>query len=363
MNAGSPQQSQRNRAQNPTDGRLTSTRAGKLLGRALNQPLTAVSLAAYLKNASNSSEETVTPAHYVQAQLRQDYLEQKIVRPPPGFINQTPRMITAENRLSDAPTPFPQGLAGVPTSYVQHQDLYATPQAASRRSQKQPRRHTRTNKRSDQGPMPSAADIYPDDSDWVRIPFSRTPQRHLAQQTFDQSSPSTRIQVNNPVNWPTPAEVYTPRDPVQNLQVVFNNLQLQQSQHGTHTQQLQQAQPHHHDQKLQSALATFSPPTREDYNALDDEVMSLINELPRLSFTTMANFGALDIDQDTSQTTTTQEDMARYGLTRIGIGADWSGAADAKGSWETPRPFGVRPRDHQGWGGWEWAMRNGWGEE
>jgi hypothetical protein len=42
----------------------------------------------------------------------------------------------------------------------------------------------------------------------------------------------------------------------------------------------------------------------------------------------------------------------------LAVGDAWNAPAAVEGA-----PFRVRPRDHEGWGGWEWAIQEGWGDE
>jgi hypothetical protein len=82
--------------------------------------------------------------------------------------------------------------------------------------------------------------------------------------------------------------------------------------------------------------------------------------------------GALSLVLDSRPLTPGQFDGNRYGLRFFGIGFkdDWippsiqgATAKDVDTNTDEPWPrisFRVRPRLHDGWGGWEWAHRAGW---
>ncbi|KAF2686844.1 hypothetical protein K458DRAFT_402390 [Lentithecium fluviatile CBS 122367] len=92
--------------------------------------------------------------------------------------------------------------------------------------------------------------------------------------------------------------------------------------------------------------------------------------------------GSANLLSDQRSLTPGQEDGSRYGLRFYGIG--YSDAWDAPpatqgqhqrtveapamsqgsgGSWDTPMSFRIRPRDHPGWGGWNWAAQTQWFDE
>jgi hypothetical protein len=95
-------------------------------------------------------------------------------------------------------------------------------------------------------------------------------------------------------------------------------------------------------------------------SAADGDVLSLINQLPDPSIDTLIRFGAFDLLPEERPLTPMQESGKRYGMNffGIGLGDDWVPPAAGENE-----PFRVRPRDHEGWGGWEWAIKKGWGNE
>lgn len=130
--------------------------------------------------------------------------------------------------------------------------------------------------------------------------------------------------------WPTPAEVYDPKA---------------------------KALTSAHVAQTPDTNEIHVPPTVEDFAAADAAVLSLLEELPEPKINTLLNFGALDLLADERPLSPAQETGKRYGLNFYGIGlADpWVPPMASEGD-----PFRVRPRNHEGWGGWEWAMKNGW---
>jgi hypothetical protein len=167
--------------------------------------------------------------------------------------------------------------------------------------------------------MPSAADIYPDDANWT---VSKPIYEGVDYTTY-KSPPIEQPQVivDNAFNWPTPAQVYKPEP----------------------------------------------APTAADIDAADNDVLTLMSELPEPSLSTLVTLGTsrdlnvftgLDLPCDSRALTPAQLDGSRYGMRFYSI---------AYGDqWELPKvnesePLRVRPRDHDGWGGWEWALRKGCG--
>ena len=336
---------------------------GKLIDRALTKPLTANALAQYLRRRS-SSEDTVTTIRELQDSSRtfatpdRGDSSVKIVGPPPGFGNGTPRVIAIEEKVPIASAGQETGV--VPTGPAHHmhhrfpsvsgsnilfQNHYRPgvigtnspfQQHHARRpsDRRRPRRQART-RRTDQGPEPSTADIYPDDARWephqepghqtyyTGQPYN-TPRRHPAQ---FHAAPRAELRVQDFVHWPTPAEVYQPE----------------------------------HDQPPVPA-----PPSVDDLSSTNPDVHTLLEEMPVPSVNTMMHFGAPDLVGDNRPLTPDQESGKRYGMQYygLGVGDDWQPAPVARGgSYENHEAFRVRPRDHEGWGGWEWAVRRGWADE
>ncbi|KAH7092132.1 hypothetical protein FB567DRAFT_231467 [Paraphoma chrysanthemicola] len=299
---------------------------GTLLGKAREKPLTANDLAHLLRNRtrSDTSEETVKAPHEMQDPFidREQGQVLKVVCPPPGFGNQMPRMVTVEEEhIPAAPAamlpPVEYAAQFVPlhhhhpnvgqssTSFQQHTRRHS--------GRRRPRTHTRT-KRTDQGPEPSAADIYPEDADWEAVQPSR--QGYFIPPSY-QPKPPPALHVGNPDQWPTPAE---------NVNITEAHI----------------------------------APSHDDMSAADGEVIGLIDELPEASVDTLIRFGAFDLLPEDRPLTPMQESGKRYGMKYygVGLGDDWDPPAAIE-----KEPFRVRPREHAGWGGWEWAVRKGWGHE
>jgi hypothetical protein len=330
---------------------VPGVRQGKLIDRALAKPLTANTLAHILSNQSESSKDsTATACDISHSKLdivtsaREGRTNLKVVRPPPGFANEMPRMVSVEQDLPIAPTITPQsGVAPLdPPGYHHHQRPMVeaiTPfQQHARRpsSRRHPRRHTRP-KRTDQGPEPSAADIYPDDANW-------TARQAVQQNYFDpppyspqfQRLPQPELQVENPTSWPTPAEVYM-----------------------ADTTKSQAAHP----AQQSNLVETHRPPSTDDLTAADDDVHTLLGDLPAPSITTLIHFGSLDLLAEDHPLSPRQESGERYGLRYygLGLGDDWELAPFHSGeSYDRPEEFKVRPRNHEGWGGYYWAYGRGW---
>lgn len=81
-----------------------------------------------------------------------------------------------------------------------------------------------------------------------------------------------------------------------------------------------------------------------------------------------------NLSPDRRPLTPSQETGARYGIEIGGLGVSALGTSDRTGwlpgPWNAPGQghqgqdhFRVRPREHPGWGGWEWAMEKGWGDD
>jgi hypothetical protein len=349
----SPAHSHKSRASQGVSDELYGT----LLGKAREKPLTANDLAYLLRNQSRSdtSEETIRAPREMQDPFTEHARrapEQgqalKMVHPPPGFSNQMARMVAVEEdhipaapaamRHHFAPTPQPnpayhhrQNISQSSASFQQLGQSSAPFQQHVRRpsSRRRPRTHTRT-KRTDQGPEPSAADIYPDDADW---PPPQPPHRSYFAPPPHQPKPQPTLHMEQTAHWPTPAEVYTLAPP---------------------------QQPLTHPKQGFDIFEAHVPPSPDDMSAADGDVLSLINELPDPSIDTLIRFGAFDLLPEEQPLTPMQESGKRYGMNffGIGLGDDWVPPAAGENE-----PFRVRPRDHEGWGGWEWAIKKGWGNE
>ncbi|RMZ70355.1 hypothetical protein GMOD_00000438 [Pyrenophora seminiperda CCB06] len=367
---------------------------GGLIGRALSKPMTANYLAQYLsglnvqqgqgtppQGSQGSQDSPSTPLQEGKAAEEQ---ATKIVQPPPGFdsararkiraaessaaaVNATARAVKGRPRV--VPTgPFAMRRARGPSDLAMHcspspsntsQSLEQLGHARniSGGQRHRPRAYTRT-KRTDQGPEPSAADIYPDDANYTpRRPSNPLePAGPFPFPKLDQT-PQSHFSTGDRVSWPTPVEVYTLKP--QKPQTPRSLIQLFEQQYG--------------DQAYVVApppvpfdiFADHSYPSQTDLKSADGEVTALLSSIPTLFRQQEDQIQAQDQDIvelscDTRSLTPQQLTGARYGLRHfgIGLGDTWICPEVKEGE-----PFRVRPRNHDGWGSWEWAIRKGWGEE
>jgi hypothetical protein len=266
---------------------------------------------------------------------RQEHEALRMIRPPPGFQGQTPRVITVEDkRTHTGPATMQQNIAhtalfGYINQHRPNLSQSTSPFRHHRRLSRRPRAHTRT-KRTDQGPEPSSADIYPDDAHWT--PTQPIHQKYFASTAYMAPPPQAIVHVEDAASWPTPAEVYTHEPRAPPVTHVAQNFDI---------------------------FEAHTTPTADDLSAADGKVLSLIEDLPEPSMNTLIYFGAFDLASDERSLTPGQDSGKRYGMNHFGIGI--------KDDWRPPRvaemePFRVRPRDHQGWGGWEWAIKKGWAD-
>ncbi|KAF3048483.1 hypothetical protein E8E11_009347 [Didymella keratinophila] len=321
---------------------------GKLIGLALDKPLNAKGLAEFLQKQDvgaplhspkrggtrrtpilaehNPSETTPTKSRLPSSREILDHLrgsarDAKTPTPCRVAIPSPPETITRTKRR-DSAAHHQHRRNSSATSYRQHNRVP---------SHRYPRRTSRA-KRSDQGPMPSAADIYPDDAHWTpSAPLYETAHDYVSYQEPQQAPEPPHIVVANPFDWPPPAQVYAPE----------------------------------------------APPTLTDIYEADAEVLELMNQLPAPSLSTLAKLGnthdirttstfgleSAGLKGDERALTPGQEDGSRYGIRFWGIGFG--------DSWDLPRigeleegmfggeAFRVRPREHEGWGGLQWALAKG----
>lgn len=290
---------------------------GKLIGWALDKPLTAKGLAEILQeqdiNTSSAPPAlpSVSPAKTLKTKTTPTKSESwstlgkeapplaRFAAPVPAKTNFVPKGPSAhhhqhhQHRRSSTST----------ASYSQH-----TRVPSHRRC---PRRSSRA-KRLDQGPLPSSADIYPDDFPLPPAPIPSRRTNHAFQPPIHASDPN--LVIANPFNWPSPAQVYAPEP----------------------------------------------PPSLADMHAADTDVLALVHELPEPSVCTLAKLGntntrhvraasGFDLRCDGRALTPAQEDGSRYGIRFFGLGYGdrWevSGVGEGEG-------FRVRPREHEGLGGW-----------
>ncbi|KAJ4370061.1 hypothetical protein N0V86_008796 [Didymella sp. IMI 355093] len=306
---------------------------GKLIGWALDKPLTAKGLAEFLqKQDTNALSQPPAPPPVSPTKT---VVHKKTDTTP---TKSSPRSARVEHTPSSrrvaipAPTETITVLRGSSTQHHQHRRSSST--ASFRQHtrmpshRRYPRRPSRA-KRSDQGPMPSAADIYPDDAHFTPTPIH---EGHM-QSYFPharQNHPQPQV-IANPFNWPPPAQAYAPE----------------------------------------------LPPTSEDVADADTDVLDLISELPALSLCTLAKLGnthdlratsafgleSADLAGDERALTPGQKDGSRYGIRfwGIGYGDQWDVCKTSKvRDLGQSDAFRVRRREHEGWGGMQWALAKGW---
>jgi hypothetical protein len=322
---------------------LSSALYGKLIDKALDKPLTANALARYLKDGSEPSHGTVKTYQEPQqiptsgsTPTEEQVQSMKIVPPPPGFQGQLPRMVTVEeDNTHENPAAAQQvGAQAAPFSFLQqHGPDFGQPSTPSRHLRRLPRRprgHTRT-KRTDQGPEPSAADIYPDDAMWT--PTQPVYHNYFVHSPYMAPAPQVVVQTEDATNWPTPAEVYM---------------------HKT-----SQASPVAYVPQDFDIPKSHTAPTTKGWAGADRNVRTLFEQIPEPSINELFQFDALDLNPDNRSLSPDQMSGKRYGLNYfgIGLGDNWDPPYAAEAS-----PFRVRPRDHQGWGGWQWAIDKGWAD-
>jgi hypothetical protein len=317
---------------------------GKLIDRALSKPLTAVDLAHYMKSRSDSSEDTIKATQRSHDSFSTTDISNqehgqasKVVCPPPGFEQQMPRMVTVHNvPTPTGPAAMQQNIAlPAPPGYLQqHPNTVQSAMplqhhARHSHTRRRPRGHTRT-KRTDQGPEPSAADIYPDDAHWTSLQYNQ--QNYFAPPSHIPPPPQPVVRVEDASSWPTPAEVYKHES---------------------------QAPTPAHVSQVFDIFEAHSTPSAEDMGAADGEVLSLIEDLPAPTIQTLMHFGAFDLLPEDRPLSPDQQSGKRYGVNYYGIaiGDDWNPPPAHESD-----PFRVHPRDHGGWGGWEWAMKKGWAD-
>ncbi|KAI4952751.1 hypothetical protein J4E91_003223 [Alternaria rosae] len=372
---------------------------GKLIGRALDTPLTANTLAQYLNGKEAPLDDVAKTPLRSQSYIQDRYPEcadedrrpTKVVPAPPGFMGERPRRIFAEERTSINPAVMQPPLQQTPTGPAgfgqpRRFSNLQTPNWPPRRDRVpdtssprgyRPRALTRT-KRTDQGPEPSHADIYPDDANVMpRRPSYRSEPTEMFPSFVPAVLPERPFRAENTVVWPTPAEVYArkPDNPqrrsgfARGISALKNPAPVRWSppEPSSMAHYMQQfGEPSHPFAFTFPAPApSITPPfdifenhhvpTYADIHDADAEMECLLAILP--------NIFDLDLPEmpcDTRPLTPCQTDGTRYGLKYYGISSGDTWACPAAREYE---PFRVRPRDHDGWGGWQWAIDRGWGNE
>jgi len=358
------------------DGNALAGLDGKLIGRALNKPMTANYLAQYLNGLvvhqagldtlpQGIQYDYITP---LQESESRDGQATTIVQPPPGFGGVQSRKIRADESSAAAvsamePLHTPTGPAALShprrfsdlPQYPQHHGH--TRHASGGGHRRRSRAYTR-GKRTDQGPEPSVADIYPEDANYT----PRRPSHRLDPAVpfhFLKSSPPPQPQfhVEDPVSWPTPAEMYALKP--QKPQTPRSLVQLFEQQFANQAHAAAPAAP-------LDIFEDHSYPSKVDFDSADDDVTVLLSSIPNLFYQEdedqiqAQEQDTIVLSCDTRSLTPQQLSGVRYGLRYFGI--------SLQDIWKCPEakegePFRVRPRNHEGWGSWEWAIRNGWGQE
>jgi hypothetical protein len=368
----------------------------KLVQQALTKSLTAEALAKHLEGSifswagpnvspqtpasrSNGSVETVTPSR-----LQATY-DQGIFRPPPGLVMpQHPHLNMRLHSLQDfmqpqqqffSPPAAPRAMmdmtcqeSATPHTVPMHMSLhtrmssyeqsYNTKSTPRRRRVSDRGKFLTRQKRMDQGPEPSEADIYPEDAmaqDWHYDEGVYRERRPLPQGIMmrqPSSSLPVNLQVGDATAWPTPAEAKIEKPTPATPALVYVTPPAQFSPSNTYRPTENTEEEYH----------TVSPVATET-NVSSPSVAALVSRA-----------GTDGLPSDVRPLTPGQIDGTRYGLRMFGIGINdsWEPPAihssrsnrvdlsrETLSEWDAV-PFRVRPRLHDGWGSWEWAHRIGW---
>lgn len=306
------------------------TMYGQLMGWALDKPLTAEGLAAFLKT---QDLRTLDEFHAAASAS----LTNTVVRHD-ASINQLETMNTSPSRIDHGRVASMTSVEAVSvqqgSSAYQHQQRRSSASSASyprhthvSSNKRYLRRPSRT-KRMDQGPMPSAADIYPDDAHWT--PFAPL---HEAFSCMNMRGPLIENLRPAPVN-DMPASI----DDVVNRPPLVN---------------------------MCSSPEPVAP-TAADFGAADKDVLALLEELPEPSLDTLARLGnsqdlrhstAFDLPCDSRALSPAQVDGSRYGMRfyGLGLGDEWWFSR----SGENKSPM-ASPQERHDLGGHDWALRQVW---
>lgn len=393
-NVDSPARSNKSRDSEFLSGDLF----GKLIGRALDKPLTANALAQYLNGKSASSDDLANLfrghkgySHdmYSGGLTGGVYQPMKLVAPPPGFAGERPRGIFTDERSSVNPVTMELSVQQVLTGAaalghprrfsdlqsVSHAQYVSHARGPSRYYR--PRALTRT-KRTDQGPEPSHADIYPDDASFMpRLPAYQPAPAGVSQGYTPAMAPVRQFHAEDGGVWPTPTEVYRQKPDSPPRRSVFarnappvedcapeiwspppasSMLQyMQQFGEPSHPLALKFPPPAPSPSPPFNIFAGHYPPTNADIHEPDADMECLLAILPDIF-----DLDLPELPCDQRPPTPGQTNGTRYGVEfhGIGLGDRWN-CPDAREG----EPFRVRPRDHDGWGGWQWAIDKGWGKE
>ncbi|KAF2796367.1 hypothetical protein K505DRAFT_373272 [Melanomma pulvis-pyrius CBS 109.77] len=218
-------------------------------------------------------------------------------------------------------------------------------------------------KRSDQGPMPSEADIYPEDAGVG--PSARAFTSDFGGAFRDDRGDGTwksnaEIPTNMATQWNATAsvqeDVFHREDMHHQEDIHFH--QRMQNQNGMHSHNGHATDPSPYPTNARSTLPVhLMLPIKSAFN-LSDYERSLLPSPPPFDTPTNDQPRTTGSRMECSPHPLSpgQKDGSRYGLSfwGIGLGDTWAPPTVEIGS-----KFRVRPLDHEGWGGKEWARKNG----
>lgn len=296
---------------------------GELIGWARDKPLTAQGLAKYLKKQDLfTSPEVPAPAPVSQKvtaiQFESKIGNQPIIMPQQRFGHDQVAITTPVESMTVSHSP----------SAYHHQHRRSSASSASYRNharvpsnRRYPRRPSRV-KRIDQGPMPSAADIYPDDAHWM--PFAPLHEALDFVSTHDSLCDPYPAPFDDVQSWPPLVQTCSSPEPV--------------------------------------------APTAADIDAADDDVLTIIKELPKPSLDTLAKLSNVpdprkgtdfDLLCDSRALTPCQLDGSRYGMVfhGLGLGTRWRLSENEENNY-----FETTTKNHDVWSGRDWALRRTWVE-
>ncbi|KAF1835533.1 hypothetical protein BDW02DRAFT_646761 [Decorospora gaudefroyi] len=203
--------------------------------------------------------------------------------------------------------------------------------------------------RSDQGPQPSHADIFPDDYQPRRPSYQQEPAGNSFPTPLPGLGPQLSVE-----HFEAEARPFLPEPYTQQSSNSWSQRNTAPSVVGPQGQAQPQMRPQFEEDHANAQQ--HYPPTPADIAATDADVLYLLDHLPNNN-----DGDGPDLPCDERPLTPQQLTGECYGisLTAMGRSGQWNAPAAEEGV-----PFRVRPLDHEGWGGWEWALtRCGWGDE
>lgn len=297
---------------------------GKLIGRALDIALTPQGLAELLQKRGQPTP-TQSPAPTTPSPTKTIDNRNKEKHGSTPEVTTLNKMDMSQQHQTTVAAPVDTISLPTGPSAFQHQHRRSSASSASYQyrarvpsSRRYPRRTSRT-KRLDQGPMPSAADIYPEDAHWT--PSAPVYEHAVgAVSNQNQHAGQPMVIIDDLLDWPTVDQANEPKP---------------------------------------------TAPTASDIDAADIDVLTLLSELPEPSLDTLARLGnscdlristAFDLPCDEVPLTPAQENGSRYGIRFHGLayGDQWELPKIAEGE-----PFRIRPRAHDGWGSTNWVLVKG----